>query len=78
MRKALAEDQEEDPECTFQPKISEKSQQMVSQMRPDFMERNNQWIEQRKEKIQAKGASKEDKDSIHCTFTPQLVTISRC
>jgi len=72
MRKALADDKDEDPECTFQPKISEKSQQIVSQLRPDFMERNNMWLEQKKEKMRLKGSTKEDKEFIHCTFQPQL------
>lgn len=74
MRKALADEKEEDPECTFQPKISEKSQQIVSQMKPDFIERNNMWMEQKKEKLKEKeSSSKDNKEMIHCTFQPQLV-----
>lgn len=73
MRKALADEKEEDPECTFQPKISEKSQQIVAQLRPDFTERNNLWLKKRQEKIESKGTDREDKDQIHCTFQPQIV-----
>lgn len=74
MRKALADQQEDDPECTFQPKISEKSQQIVSQLKPDFIERNNMWIEQKREKLKEKeSSSKDNKELIHCTFQPQLV-----
>ena len=75
MRRALADEKEEDPECTFHPKISEKSQQLVSQTRPDFMERNVMWLEQKKEKLKQRGANKEDKDYIHCTFQPQVVSL---
>lgn len=74
MRKALADDQEDDPECTFQPKISEKSQQIVSQLKPSFIDRNNMWLEQRKEKLKEKETTTNDnKEMIHCTFQPQLV-----
>ena len=75
MRKALVDEQEEDPECTFQPKISEKSQQIVSQMKPDFIERNNMWLKQRDDKMKEKETSSKDtKEMIHCTFQPQLVS----
>jgi hypothetical protein len=76
MRKALADDQEDDPECTFQPKISEKSQQIVSQLKPSFIDRNNMWLEQRKEKLKDKeSVTNENKDMIHCTFQPQIVSL---
>jgi hypothetical protein len=73
MRKALADENMEDPECTFQPKISEKSQKIVSKKRPDFNERNNIWLEQKKENLKQKEETREDKEYLHCTFQPQLV-----
>lgn len=76
MRAALAEEKDEDPECTFHPKISEMSQKLVQKNRPDFIERNNMWLSQREEKIKQIGDSKEDKELLHCTFKPELVTVS--
>lgn len=76
MRKALAEERQDDPECTFHPKISEKSRQKTSHMHPGFIERNNLWMEQKRSKLESRGGVKEDKEQIHCTFTPQLVKVS--
>ena len=70
----MAEEKDEDPECTFHPKISEMSQKLVQKNRPDFIERNNLWLNQRQEKIKQIGESKEDKELLHCTFEPQLVS----
>ena len=77
MRKALADEREEDPECTFQPKISEKSQQIVASLRPDFAERNSMWLKKKQEKMENKGLDREDKDGIHYTFHPQIVGIRK-
>merc|ERR1711935_632675 len=55
MRQAMAEEMEEDPECTFHPKISEKSYHMVSKNRPEFLERNQIWLDQKEMKIKALG-----------------------
>lgn len=72
MRQAMAEEMEEDPECTFHPKISEKSYHMVSKNRPNFQERNQIWLDQKEMKIKALGMTNEDKGLLHCTFQPQI------
>ena len=75
MRQAMAEEMEEDPECTFHPKISEKSNVLVNKNRPDFLERNAIWLNQKEMKIKQLGENKEDKKLLHCTFQPQIVII---
>ena len=69
----MAEEMEEDPECTFHPKISEKSYHMVNKNRPEFLERNQIWLDQKEMKIKALGMTNEDKGLLHCTFQPQIV-----
>lgn len=72
MRQCMAEEMEEDPECTFHPKISEKSYHLVNKNRPGFVERNAIWLNQKEMKIKQLGENKEDKKLLHCTFQPQI------
>jgi len=72
----MAEEMEEDPECTFHPKISEKSYHLVNKNRPGFVERNAIWLNQKEMKIKQLGENKEDKKLLHCTFQPQIVDLS--
>jgi len=74
MKNALAEEEEDDPECTFHPKISEVSQLIIQKNnRPDFIHRNEMWVNQKQENMKQKGENREDKELLHCTFEPQLV-----
>lgn len=76
MKRALAEEDQEDPECTFHPKISEQSQQIVEKNnRPNFIERNELWMNQKEENLRRRGENREDKELLLCTFTPYTVII---
>ena len=68
----MAEEMENDPECTFQPKISEKSHYLMNKSRPDFLERNQIWQNQKESRIKELGETKDSKKLLHCTFQPNI------
>lgn len=72
MRQALQEEIEYDPECTFQPQISEMSELIMRKYaRYDFHERNRLWSGRKQNRIEKMRTSRVDQEKF--PFTPSII-----
>ena len=72
LRQALQEEMEYDPECTFQPQISEMSELLMRKYaRYDFHERNRMWSTRKETRIEKLRDTRVDQENY--PFTPSII-----
>lgn len=72
MRQALQEEIEYDPECTFQPQISEMSELIMRKYaRYDFHERNRLWSGRKQNRLEKMRSTRVDQENY--PFTPSII-----
>lgn len=72
LRQALQEEMDYDPECTFQPQISEMSELLMRKYaRYDFQERNSMWMGRKRNRLESLRDNRVDSETY--PFTPSII-----
>jgi len=69
MKQKQEDEQEIDPECTFQPNLKASKKQTYHDGN-NIIERSEQWIENKNRKLREMREKDKDVDLIGCTFKP--------
>lgn len=72
-KKPIEKSNEPDKECTFKPKISDKSKELASSVSVDLFRQAEELQRRKQEKIARAQKEKEDKELVGCTFKPQIM-----